>query len=490
MSTATLPRQTRRSGRPSTSEATGWADGALLLLILLTGAALRLYGLTRYPFEQDELYTEIEARLLFDSPLTPGIDAHPLYYLLQHPWLDLWPTTHLSLRVLPFLFGVLGIWATWALAREVGGRTAGAVAAALVAVSPWHLYASGMARYWSLVYLLAAVYFLFLLRAYRTDRPRHFLMALGALVLGVASHPTFVFAAAGGALGLTLVREDGRFGWRWPSRSAWLYLWGPFLLFLAAASTALTLLSGGVESVRNWGSRGLLGTLRLLPAVVEWATPVLTAAGGLGAVALILDRSAPEGRRFGTVALFGVLFSLALLMAASLVTSVYADYAISMLPLPIVAAGAMIAAGAVRFTGSRPGFALAATLVVLAGVLPSTVSHISDGTRFDYRPALRQIEAQGPDAPVLSVPIILQRHYAPELNGVELEMNADFLDRQLAESGPFWAIIPFRRYGVWQDGSGEVERWVAAHCRLRGSHQRPRLDFRVYRTGLYWCAGA
>ena len=71
--------------------------------------------------------------------------------MMQHLLLKVIPPTALTLRLPAFLFGVLGVWATWRLARRAFGTTAGLVAAALVALSPWHLYASQFARYWTLV---------------------------------------------------------------------------------------------------------------------------------------------------------------------------------------------------------------------------------------------------------------------------------------------------------------------------------------------------
>ena len=457
------------------------------IAILLIGALLRIYGMDRFPFEQDELYTEIEARLLFDSPLNPGIEARPLYYLLQHPLLRIWPVEHVALRVLPVIFGIAGLWVTWLLARRFLGRVAAGTALLLVALSPWHLHASGMARYWSLIYLLSALFVFCLLSAYEEDRPRWYLGALGALVLGAATHPTFLFPVVGVVLAISLVDVDGSLGIRWPSRRAWTYLWLPFLLVGASAYAALKL-TGESGAIKNWDGRGWLASARLIPAMVEWLTPIVFAAGALGAIVLLLTGDDARRRRWGAVAVLGTVSALGLLMAASLSTSVYADYGIAMLPLVFVSAGGLIQAGYERMRTGAGIFAAAAALLLVAAMLPSTVSHMSDGTRFDYRPALAQIQATAPDVTVLTTPIILQRHYAPGLQGHELITDRASLDALLAAEGDAWAIVPVRREGVWQDGSGEIAAWVAANCRWVSTHERPRLDYRMYRTDLYRCA--
>jgi hypothetical protein len=130
------------------------------------------------------------------------------------------------------------------------------------------------------------------------------------------------------------------------------------------------------------------------------------------------------------------------------------------------------------------------TGILAAGVLPSTVSHLSDGTRFDYRPAFRQIAAAAPELPVLTWPIIVQQTYAPRLKGRELHMTRPFLAAQLAEERELWVVLPVQRYGIVGDDSGEVGQWLNSNCRLNTSFERPRLDYRVYRVDSYRCRAA
>src|SRR5690606_22156220 len=166
------------------------------------------------------------------------------------------PPTHAGLRLLPFVLGVLGIYVTWRLGRRLFGRLGGFAAALWAAVAPWPLHGSGMARYGSLLYLLSAAFLLFLLRAYETDRPRDYLAALAALLLGTATHPTFLFPVVGVVLALTLVGPLGRVGWTWPSRPAWTALYLPFLAAAGGAYFAVSAVGRG-SSLRNFGGRGL-----------------------------------------------------------------------------------------------------------------------------------------------------------------------------------------------------------------------------------------
>jgi hypothetical protein len=458
--------------------------------VLALAAVLRLPGVWRFPLEQDELYTVWESRLLWDVPLEPGIDARPLYFLLQHGLSRLFPGDGAAvLRAAPLVFGLLGVWLAWRVGRRVVGPHAGVLAAFLVAVSPWHLHASGMARYWSLLFVLSAAFFFFLSRGYDTDRPRDFGAALLALVAGMLTHPTFLVPAAGAALGASLVTRDGRLGWRWPSRAAWTRLWIPFLLLAVGFWLALAATGRG-DAVRNWGGRGWLASLRLVPAMVEWLTPAVVVAGIAGALLLAGERDAAR-RRWGVMTVTGCGAALVLLVAASTRTDVYADYAVAMLPLLFVSAGALAQLAAERLR-ARPAAGPAVLAALLgAAALPSVASHLSDGTRFDYRPAFRHVEREAPGRLVLAWPLILQRHYAPALRAAELRPDPARAEAALAAEGELWVVASVKRYGIALDDSGALAAWLARRCRRSAAFERPRWDYRVHRVEVWRCtAGA
>src|SRR5690242_10725347 len=82
---------------------------SVLVAIILVAALVRAYGLFAFPFEQDELYTVDEATNLFHTKLLPGIQARPVFFLMEHPIMVSLPHTPVVLRAIPFIFGILGI---------------------------------------------------------------------------------------------------------------------------------------------------------------------------------------------------------------------------------------------------------------------------------------------------------------------------------------------------------------------------------------------
>src|SRR2546425_12898843 len=123
--------------------------------------------------------------------------------------LALAPPTPLALRLLPFVLGVLGVWLTWLVGKRVLGEVAGLVAAFLLAITPWHLFVSGMARYWSLVYVLAALGYLALHQAEQLGRTRDCVLAVGVWAVAGGAHAGGLFALPGVGLGVGVVGAGG-----------------------------------------------------------------------------------------------------------------------------------------------------------------------------------------------------------------------------------------------------------------------------------------
>lgn len=466
------------------SDAPWWSSPVVVAVVLLAGLALRIFAAFRFPFEQDELYTFLESRDLFHTGLAPGIDTRPLYYLIQHPLLGAVPTP-LSLRWLPLLFGALGLWATWQIGRRYFGAAGGVVAAILVAVSPWHLYASSMARYYSLVYLCAALVVLWLPGAYESDEPKDYLRLLAVFIVGTLTHPSFVFAMVGLVAGLSLVRNDARFGLRWPSVKAWTYLWGPYAAALVIEFLMVHFF-GRRGSIGNLGSRGIAATLRLVPAMVDWMTLPVFIGACVGALLMTFRRS--ENRRIGVIAIASTIGAMVLLVGASFRTGVYADYGIGILPLLFLCVTALSSELASPIERGRANLVLLA-LVVGSGA-PSIVSFLSDGLRFDYRPAYRAIAAKDPKGVVLGWPEVLRRFYAADLRGYELKPDSTYLNGILQREQHVWAVVSAKRYGIVEDDAGQIAGWLAANCHFENSFTRPRLDYRLYRVDLYQCRAA
>ena len=462
-----------------------WLDRALVV-VAVVAVALRLWAMLALPWEQDELYSVIEGRELWQSPIHPSIHGRPLFFLLMHPLIVALPHSPALLRIVPVALALAGLWVTWLLARRLFDRTGALVTLAVVALSPWHLYMSGFFRYWALVYLLAALVYLLLPAAYDSDRPRDYLRALVPLCLGSITHPTFAFPMVGVALALTVVSRDGTLGWHWPTRNAWKALWGPYLGWIAAFYAFLKI-TGSEGALRNWGGRGLLSTLRLVPAILEWLTPTIVVAALLGAgLAFVSGRA--EHRRWAAMTVLGLVVAFPALLAAAFLTDVYADYFTAALPLVFVSLGALAKIGGEALAPSwRRGLAAMTAVVLVTAQAPGTASYLSDGMRFDYRPAITRTQKQAPEWLVLGWPKIMMQEYAPPSRFEEIRARRRWLDSVLVAEGQVWAIPSVKRHGIALDDKGIIGGWLNDRCRVVETFEKPRFDFRMYRVELYRC---
>jgi mannosyltransferase len=134
---------------------------AVVLLSALTvaGAVLRVWQIGSKSVWIDEAFSVWVAR----QPLASGvswlvrIDQHPpLYYALLHLWLCLGDGPA-ALRLLSASASALNIPVLYALGRRLAGRRVGLLAAAILALSPFHVYLAQEARMYALLSLLVSL---------------------------------------------------------------------------------------------------------------------------------------------------------------------------------------------------------------------------------------------------------------------------------------------------------------------------------------------
>ena len=131
----------------------------LLLAVIAIGAALRLATLGSQSFWFDEAQLAHEASLSFGG-LWHTIGAQetspPLYFVIAWVWGQVLGNGEVALRSLSALLGIATIPLAAAAARELVGRSAGLLAALLVACSPFLIWYSQEAREYALLIACSA----------------------------------------------------------------------------------------------------------------------------------------------------------------------------------------------------------------------------------------------------------------------------------------------------------------------------------------------
>jgi hypothetical protein len=212
--------------------------------------------------------------------------------------------TELGARLGPCFVGLLSIPILGLLARPVVGGGVAAVATLLLAVAPWHLYSSQMARYYTTQFLFANVFLLLFARGASTGSRLALGGSLVACVLTYLSHPTALVGVgicAGWLLLARLARAEGIaflpaaltlaacFGgcaivylFREMAGGEWKGLesfsgqdWDPSILVLALGTAQrVDLVVGGVAALSAWGLLRARHPIGVLLAAVALLSPL------------------------------------------------------------------------------------------------------------------------------------------------------------------------------------------------------------------------
>lgn len=166
-----------------------------ILGITALGAAIRLYRLGQQSLWFDETLSVLFASQPFgvaiQSMLQEGLQHSPLFYILLRPFVSQ-PVRESLVRLLSVAAGVATIPAIGELGRKLYSRRVGILAAAIVALNPFHVWYSREARMYSLIGLLTVLVMIFFFQiVYGRPKPRHWIGL--SLTLGAALN-THLFA--------------------------------------------------------------------------------------------------------------------------------------------------------------------------------------------------------------------------------------------------------------------------------------------------------
>jgi hypothetical protein len=482
----------RRQGRVFT---------ALLAALIAFGLALRFWRLGDWNFQATEIFT------LRDS-LHPRLsNPRPLGYLLNYYLVrPIRPLDEFGLRLLPAVFGVLAIPTFYLVSRRLIGARAALLGALLLSVSPVLIMYSQLARYWSLVFLLSAVYPYALYFGLRERNPRALVLGLATGLLAALAHPVAVLLLGG--LAVWCVATYARRGYLaqlWSKRSV---RWGTAVAVLVAALIAARFVPvlqswismhdkhpGGQFLLRPPAEPGLKQMIYLL-AFEESLTLPLTLIGVVGIYLLWRERDRSLALLLTCLAAFPVL----LLTLISLRAPVSTYYLLPAVPVFFMGAGVFVDRLFEVEWGPRPRWLLPAivtVLVVTAGV-PTLLSDYRDGRRYDFRGMARWLEARlAPGDIVFSDQPMVLAHYLPGAQVQRLRQNPVPLEEagrvlhQAGRAGTLWIVAPAPSHAFRTNLKfGGLIAWMYDNCQLRNTTGVGRVDYRQEYLQVYRCPPA
>lgn len=490
MSPATTPRQ-------AVNPAVIVAGLTVLALIL------RAWRLGNWGFEGDEVFT------LRDSVSQPRLDnPRPLLYFLNYYVVrPIVPLDELGLRLLPAIFGVLAIPAFYLVVRRLAGTRPALFSALLLTVSAVHVHQSQYARYWSLVFLLSAIYPFATYLGFRERNLR--VLALGLLtgVLAVLAHPAAVLLVGG--LGLWLLITNRRRAWRAELWNQWSIRWGAVLMLIVAGVIAVryvpilrawTIAHNGTiipERLLRLPSGPGMTQIGVLLSYLEGLTLPVVLTGVLGIYVLWAQRDRPLALLL--ICLF--LFHAGFIVLLSFGTAVGASYIMPTAPVFFIGAGVFLDRLAEVDWKMRPRWLPTATVaaIIIAAGLPTLISQYRDGRRNDFRAAARWLDQHLAAGDVVySDQYQVLTHYLQKTQAEQLSVDPGPLMQSVrglhnaGTGGALWIVAPHSSRGSHRTHPKleSLKRWIYGNCQLRTTVGVARLDFRQNELQIYRCPPA
>jgi uncharacterized membrane protein len=159
----------------------------ILALIILLALLLRVFRLGTWSFWVEEFHT-LRHTAAIDSIESLLGSFRVIYYVLNKSVFLLLGETEWTSRVLPVFFGIIAIPLVYWIARRLFGLSVAVLTVLLLAISPWHLYWSQNARFYTLFLLLFNISFILYYLGIESNRFAFIALSVLALILAAMTH--------------------------------------------------------------------------------------------------------------------------------------------------------------------------------------------------------------------------------------------------------------------------------------------------------------
>jgi 4-amino-4-deoxy-L-arabinose transferase-like glycosyltransferase len=153
----------------------------LLGIITLLATILRFYKLGEWSFWGDEFITVRRALANLDA----GSIVTPISLRATGNALSIWGTSEWTARLVAAIAGVISVPVLYFPVKKMFDPAVALIASLFLAVSPWHIYWSQNARFYTLLLLMYSLAMLLFYFGFEQDRPWYLIFAMGFLALAI-----------------------------------------------------------------------------------------------------------------------------------------------------------------------------------------------------------------------------------------------------------------------------------------------------------------
>ena len=454
----------------------------LLAAITILAAGLRFYKLGEWSFWIDEIYTINRAQIHLSNPVTflrnlPTTLWLPVSLILTEGFLKVLGVTEWNARIASNLIGIISIPILFFPVRKLIGSSVALILALLLAISPWHLFWSQNARFYTsllLLYNLAAFAFFY---AIERDRPIYLLIFYVLFYFSVSERliAVFIFPVLLAYLAaLWIFPYERPPGLR---KRNILLLIVPLVALVLLDGLRFLLINSSIilDAIQDFGGQQFDDPLRLLVAIFyNISFPIVSLSMVAGLYSLI---------RKSRVELFFLLSAVVpVILFVLLNPFMFTKDRFVFMTLPN---WFILAALAIRGIFSQTqglGKLLALGMVVMLIAEASGTNllyyHVNGGNRRDWRTAFEIIKENSLDGDIY---VAWWPQFGPYYLGREIIPYKDVTPDSVVESGKrYWFVVDSET--VW--GNYPLIKWLQTHARLVEvlSLRMPEDDFnlRIY----------
>jgi mannosyltransferase len=421
---------------------------AALAAVTLLASALRLYKLGEWGFWIDEVLTL--GYVLRDQ----GSLWFPISFRIIWAAIAVLGISDWSVRLIPALIGVITLPALFFPLRKFFGPAVALLAVSLLALSPWHLYWSQNARFYTALLLFYGLGSFAFFQWLETDRLRYLVLAGVMMLLAAMERLNTVYFAPVVAVYLLAL-------WKFPFGRPPGLRWRNFLIMAGPAALLAIYLIFGVGALadfRTWIFGRVHDPIRVLLSVVYDIGLPLFLLGLLGGVYLLMQRS-----RIGLYFVINAAVPVLLLAITASFTQSFSRYAFMALPF-----WAVLGAVAAReiFVHSQKHvkvLALGVVLLLFADAASQNVLYFGfqNGNRENFKDAFALVQEQGlsSDQVVSTRPEIAEYY----LGVAAIDSNRIDLDGIEAGGERTWFVLDSRTHI-----SDRLQTWVDENSKLTG----------------------
>lgn len=447
---------------------------SVLLILIATAIVTRFYHLGAWNFWYDEICTFYDSLNLHSINLW----GKPVYYALCKLSFKMFGANEWSARFFSAVAGILAIPLFYLILKKITNVNTALLTLAFILFSPWHLFQSQSARFYTTVFLLGGLSAFWFYFGIQAKRYGVVIMSLFTALLGVLTHTTVIFIFPGFLLFVIFYYflnrvSDIKFV---TVRNILVTLFvvifaGCFLIPLAIRTGQQWLGLG-----RDWG----YSFPHLIMAIVSNVSIPITIIAFTTLLVLIYEQ-----QMIGYFLLCYISVPFVFIAIIGQFANVRQDYIFFTIPGYFLLA----AIGCSRIYDilkeKQSILAKGFICILLAVNIPSIISHYSDGNRHPLRKASEYIvNKMEPSDIVLCKSAGLINHY---FNIDSKPLSIENLNLYKKQRRRIWILISYNRGGM-SDVDDEIKDWIYENCRMVKELIPKRIDYIDNSVRIFKCS--